>query len=76
MYQMTLDMSDKAYTHLKYMIENIPDIEIKKETHKPNDNDFVIDVDNCLKTLKQIKKGDTKDFKEVSPKELFNELGI
>ena len=76
MHQLTLNISDNAYIDLKKIIENNPSIEIEKDTYKQSSNEFQINVDNALKTLEQIKSGDTKDFKEVKPKELFEELGF
>ncbi len=76
MHQLTLNISDNAYIDLKKIIENNPSIEIEKDTYKPSSDEFSINVDNALKTLKQIKNGDTEDFKEVKPKDLFEELGF
>ena len=40
------------------------------------DNEFVIDKDRCISDLKKIKSGDTQDFSQTTPSELFKELDI
>ena len=79
MHQLTLNISDNAYIDLKKIIENNPSIEIKEDTYNPSNDEFSINVDNALKTLKQIKNGDTKSFKAIDNidehiKELVNDI--
>ena len=41
-----------------------------------DDKLFKIDEPYILKTFENIKRGNTKEFKEISPKDLFKEIGI
>ena len=40
------------------------------------DNEFVIDKDHCINDLKKIKSGDTEEFYQTTPEQLFKELDI
>ena len=43
---------------------------------KKSDDAFAIDVNHCLETLEKSHRNNKGDFKEISSKELFEELGI
>jgi hypothetical protein len=75
MHTVTMNMTDQAYSHLMYMIKNIPEIDIIEDEQKEScSDDMKIDVKHCLETLDKIKNGDTKCFSKVNPKELLEEL--
>ena len=78
MRQVTLNMTDTAYNHLIYIIENIPSIDIIKDIKKINlkNNNFKIDTKECLNTLEEIKNNKVDKFKAVKPNNLFEELGF
>ncbi len=78
MHQVTLSMTDTAYHHLIYMIQNIPSIDIIKDIKKIDlkNDEFKIDTKECLYTLEEIKSDKIDEFKIVKPNNLFEELGF
>jgi hypothetical protein len=68
-----IKIEDKYLETVLILLNSLKDGMIKNLTVE---NDFIVDKERCINDLKKIKSGDTNNFYQKTPDELFKELDI